>query len=124
MGCILTPYHSLLEDSKIKVLIGGQHDVAQRYIAPTVVKAELDAKIMQSEIFGPILPIIVLPTVNDIIAYVNAHEKPLALYIFTDDTKEQELILGNTSSGGVTVNDVIMHCGNLEYVLKHEWCNC
>ncbi len=64
-----TRVSSLLDDSQIKVLHGGKFDVAKKFIEPTVVRAELGAKCMQSEIFGPILPIIVLPDVCVTITY-------------------------------------------------------
>lgn len=64
---------------------------------------------MQEEIFGPILPIVIVNSVQEAINFINAREKPLALYVFTKNGKDREVFLRNTSSGGVSVNDVIVH---------------
>lgn len=68
-----------------------------------------DMKVMQEEIFGPILPIITRETVDEAIAYVNAHDRPLGLYYFGHEESEKRKVLDRTVSGGVTVNDVIFH---------------
>jgi coniferyl-aldehyde dehydrogenase len=65
--------------------------------------------VMQEEIFGPILPIISYDRLDDAIAYVNERPRPLALYWFGSDRANQERVLTNTISGGVTVNDAMMH---------------
>lgn len=65
---------------------------------------------MQEEIFGPILPIINVESYQDAIDFINDREKPLALYVFTNKNKVRKAFLENTSSGGVVINDVIMHC--------------
>ncbi len=64
---------------------------------------------MQDEIFGPLLPVKTYNNVDEAIGYVNAHARPLGLYYFGGDGKEQEKVLGRTTSGGVSVNDVVMH---------------
>lgn len=64
---------------------------------------------MQEEIFGPILPIITVNNIEEAVNFINAREKPLALYIFTNNKKDRDFMLSNTSSGGVAVNDVIAH---------------
>ena len=66
-------------------------------------------KLMQEEIFGPVLPIKSYEKVEDSVEYINTKDRPLGLYYFGDDKKEQEYLLKNTTSGGVTVNDVISH---------------
>jgi coniferyl-aldehyde dehydrogenase len=68
-----------------------------------------DMKVMQEEIFGPILPLRRASTTDDAIAYVNAHDRPLGLYYFGSDLAEERRVLDRTISGGVTVNDVIFH---------------
>jgi len=79
-------------------------------IPPTLVlNATEDMKIMKEEIFGPLLPVKTYKQVNEAIDYVNDHDRPLGLYYFGQDNKEQEAVLTNTTSGGATVNDVIMH---------------
>ena len=64
---------------------------------------------MQEEIFGPLLPVKPYKDVTETIQYVNDHARPLGLYYFGRNTAEQELVLSHTTSGGVTVNDVVMH---------------
>ncbi len=68
-----------------------------------------DMRVMQDEIFGPVLPVKPYGDVKDAVAYINAHPRPLGLYYFGEDAAERELVLNNTTSGGVTVNDVIFH---------------
>lgn len=88
------------------------HDRAQRLFAPTVViEPGDDAKVMQDEIFGPILPIRTVASLDEALAYVNAHDRPLALYPFSHDRARVEKILGTTLAGGVTVNDTVLHFG-------------
>jgi coniferyl-aldehyde dehydrogenase len=68
-----------------------------------------DLKVMQDEIFGPILPIKSYSDTKQVVDYVNAHDRPLGLYYFGEDAAEKDLVLNNTTSGGVTVNDVVFH---------------
>ncbi len=68
-----------------------------------------DMKVMQEEIFGPVLPIKGVATTDEAIGYVNAHDRPLGLYYFGKDAAEEARVLETTISGGVTVNDVIFH---------------
>ncbi len=85
-------------------------DAAARTLAPvalTGVTAEM--RVMQEEIFGPILPVIPFSTLDEAIAFVNARPRPLALYAFSDDRQTIDRILGATVSGGVTVNDTMLH---------------
>ncbi|XP_009705495.1 PREDICTED: aldehyde dehydrogenase family 3 member B1-like, partial [Cariama cristata] len=93
-----------------RVAIGGQTDPETRYIAPTVlVDVQQDDPIMQEEIFGPILPILTVASVDDAIAFINARERPLALYVFSSRTQVVNQVLEQTSSGGFCANDTIMH---------------
>jgi coniferyl-aldehyde dehydrogenase len=81
-----------------------------RKIAPTLILDPTDdMKVMQEEIFGPVLPVKAYDTLDEAIAYVNKGERPLGLYYFGADAAEQEKVLTTTTSGGVTVNDVIFH---------------
>ncbi len=68
-----------------------------------------DMKVMQEEIFGPVLPIKTYERIEETIDYVNAHDRPLGLYYFGEDGAEKRQMLDRTISGGVTVNDVIFH---------------
>ena len=67
-------------------------------------------EVMRDEIFGPILPIIGYETLGDAIRFVNDRPRPLALYFFSDDDKAQERVIEETVSGGVTINDTLLHC--------------
>jgi coniferyl-aldehyde dehydrogenase len=81
-----------------------------RKIAPTLILEPTDdMKVMQEEIFGPVLPVKSYETLDEALAYVNDHDRPLGLYYFGDDPAEREEVLNRTTAGGVTVNDVIMH---------------
>lgn len=81
-----------------------------RKIPPTLILNPTDdMKVMQEEIFGPVLPVMTYRTVEDAVAYVNAHDRPLGLYYFGADPAEEAKVLAATTSGGVTVNDVIFH---------------
>ena len=81
-----------------------------RRIAPTLILEPTDdMKVMQEEIFGPVLPVKSYGSVEDAVAYVNAHDRPLGLYYFGADATERESVLARTTSGGVTVNDVVFH---------------
>lgn len=92
------------------VVCGGETDVADRYIAPTVLtEVDGDAPVMQEEIFGPVLPVIAVDDIDAAIAFINARPKPLALYIFSGERGVQESILGRTSSGGAAINHVVLH---------------
>lgn len=88
------------------------HDRARRVFAPTLVLDPGDeASVMQEELFGPILPIRRVPTLQAAIAEVDARDRPLALYPFSDDRDSVEAILRGTLAGGVTVNDTLLHFG-------------
>ena len=65
--------------------------------------------VMQNEIFGPVLPVLTYGDVKEALAYVNCHERPLALYYFDNSKRRVDQVLHTTLSGGVTVNDVIYH---------------
>ncbi|XP_054564778.1 aldehyde dehydrogenase family 3 member A2 isoform X2 [Eptesicus fuscus] len=99
---------SLLEGQKIA--FGGETDEATCYIAPTVLTdVDPETKVMQEEIFGPILPIVPVKNADEAITFINEREKPLALYVFSHNSKLVRRMIDCTSSGGVTANDVIMH---------------
>jgi aldehyde dehydrogenase (NAD+) len=98
-----------------EVAFGGESDVPARYVAPTVLRGvKPDAAVMQEEIFGPVLPIIAFSDLSEPIAAINAGDKPLALYVFSKSSSTVERVLSETSSGGVSVNDCLMHVMNGE----------
>lgn len=79
-------------------------------IPPTLILNPTDdMKVMQDEIFGPILPVKTYGSFDEVLGYVNDHARPLGLYYFGNDAEEKERVLERTTSGGVTLNDVIMH---------------
>lgn len=93
-----------------EMVAGGEHDVAALYLAPTILKnVPPDAPVMQEEIFGPVLPVLRAPSIDEAMAFVNGRPKPLALYVFSKDRRVQRRVVDQTSSGGVAVNEVVMH---------------
>lgn len=100
----------LLQKSSGKVVIGGGSDQHDKYFAPTVVvDVGEDDALMQDEIFGPILPIIAVESLEEAIEFVNRQEKPLALYAYSDESSVVQTVLEKTSSGGFCSNDGIIH---------------
>jgi aldehyde dehydrogenase (NAD+) len=96
-----------------KVVYGGKVNASENFIAPTLlVDVPLNSKIMEDEIFGPLLPIITYDRMDDAISIVNSKPKPLALYIFSKSSKTAKYILQRTSAGGSVINDVILHLLN------------
>ncbi|MEM1246950.1 MAG: coniferyl aldehyde dehydrogenase [Acidobacteriota bacterium] len=83
---------------------------ATHKMPPTLVLgATSEMRVMQEEIFGPVLPVLSYKHVKEAIAHINGGPRPLAVYYFGNDSAEQTRLLDQTTSGGVTVNDVIMH---------------
>ncbi len=92
------------------VFLGGQHDASDRYIAPTVLtNVPEHAPIMQDEIFGPILPVLPVDSLEQAIEFVNARPKPLALYLFSTRDQSYEQVVMRTSSGGMVMNHALLH---------------
>lgn len=92
-----------------KVMIGGENNPETRYIAPTIMnEVTWRDRIMEEEIFGPILPILEYHHLQDAIAQINARPKPLSLYLFTHNKTTQEQVLAATSSGNICINDTLM----------------
>lgn len=93
-----------------EIIIGGDTNSANRYIAPTVIdNVSPEHEIMKEEIFGPILPGIEYEKLDDAISFVNERPKPLALFFFSKDKKKQDRVLGGTSSGGGCINETFVH---------------
>ena len=115
---IVNPRHharvqGLLDDALARgarVVTGGQSDAAERFIAPTVLTdVPPDARLMQEEIFGPLLPVLGYQDLNRALELINAKPKPLALYVFSRIKDNVERILRGTSAGGTTINHVMLH---------------
>lgn len=93
-------------------LVGGQCDRDSRYIAPTVLDhVTWEDPVMADEIFGPILPVLTYDSLDQAIDQINAHPRPLALYMFSRDQAKQQQVLRATSSGGVCLNDTVLQVG-------------
>lgn len=103
----------LLEDAVLrgaKVEYGGDLDESQNYISPTLLSnVLLDSKIMEEEIFGPLLPLVTFKTMDEALKIVNGKEKPLALYVFSGKSKVSDYVVNNTSAGGTCINDNLVH---------------
>jgi aldehyde dehydrogenase (NAD+) len=100
----------LLDKGDHDLVCGGEVDVAAKYVAPTVLRnVTRDSAVMGEEIFGPVLPVLTFEDITEVTDAINAGDKPLALYLFTNSDETVEQVLHSTSSGGVCVNDVMMH---------------
>jgi aldehyde dehydrogenase (NAD+) len=100
-------------DDDAEVVVGGDVDRADRYVAPTILRGvSKDSKVMRSEIFGPILPVLTFESEDEAIDLINEGDKPLSLYVFTKTKEISDKILARTSSGGATVNGTLFHVIN------------
>jgi aldehyde dehydrogenase (NAD+) len=96
-----------------KVYFGGKYDIATRYLQPTILtNVGWNDKIMQDEIFGPVLPVLSFEDIEAVISQIKQRPKPLALYLFTGDDATKRKVLSDISFGGGCVNDTIMHISN------------
>ncbi len=99
---------SYLDEDKIR--IGGEYDRDQKFIAPTVIdNIDFNHRVMKDEIFGPILPVITYRDLDEVIKTINNRQKPLALYFFSSNRTNIDKVIARTSSGGVCINDTVMH---------------
>lgn len=110
--------NGLLEESIDKgayVEVGGQTDSSENYISPTILRNVNDSmKIMNEEIFGPILPILSYTTNSEAIAHIKNREKPLAMYINSKKESNIKYFMDNSSAGGTVINDCVIHYGHTE----------
>ena len=96
--------------NKEKVYFGGNYNKEKLYIEPTILNnVTWDDKVMEEEIFGPILPILEFNDLDSTLKIINAKPKPLALYYFSEDNLKIKKVLNSTSSGGVAINDTVVH---------------
>tara|TARA_B100000497_G_scaffold29914_1_gene34958 strand:+ start:2586 stop:4013 length:1428 start_codon:yes stop_codon:yes gene_type:complete len=107
---------TMLEESKnhgAVVACGGNKNKKELYISPTVLTGvQPENPVLSEEIFGPLLPVIKVKGVNEAINYINGKPKPLALYLFSKNKTNQNLVLNSTSSGGLVINDCVLHHTN------------
>ena len=96
--------------ARVQTIDTGGAATPHRQMAPVVVfDVPPDAKLMHEEIFGPVLPVVPYDSVDQAIEYINARPRPLALYWFGEDTAVRDTVLARTVSGGVSINDTLMH---------------
>jgi acyl-CoA reductase-like NAD-dependent aldehyde dehydrogenase len=94
------------------ILVGGVTDAATRYISPTIIdNVTMDHPAMQEEIFGPVMPVIGYDNFDEVINHINAGERPLAMYLFSNDSKLKKRLMNETSSGAICVNETMVHAG-------------
>ncbi|HVJ50653.1 aldehyde dehydrogenase [Desulfitobacterium sp.] len=95
---------------KSHILVGGGYDEKRLWIEPTIIdQVEWQHPVLQDEIFGPILPVVEYEELAEVIKIVNEHEKPLALYFFSENKDLQNQILQGISFGGGCINDTVIH---------------
>jgi aldehyde dehydrogenase (NAD+) len=101
----------MLDD--VDIVYGGDYNIEECYIAPTLVdNPSLDSKLMQDEIFGPIIPIFTYSNESDIDKLINNYDKPLSLYVFSKNKKFIDKVITRYSFGGGAINDPLIHFGN------------
>ncbi len=104
---------SYLEDQN--VVFGGEHNIEDRYLAPTIVlNPDLDSPLMQEEIFGPIIPIISFSGRSDMLEMINSRARPLAAYVFSEDKEFIAKMTERVCAGSMCVNDTAMFMLNPE----------
>lgn len=109
---------ALLDDAVTqgaRVTMGGRMNADQNFIEPTVVEGVTgDMRIMQEEIFGPVLPVVTFSTPDEALAVINGKEKPLALYIHSRSRRNIDYLIERTSAGDTVINDMMLQFGNVE----------
>ena len=96
-----------------QILNGGNHDERDLFIEPTIIEEpSLEHAVMQEEIFGPILPIISYTNHDEVIQWIEKNPFPLALYLFADDKKVQDMYIHRIRFGGCSINNGLVHIGN------------
>jgi coniferyl-aldehyde dehydrogenase len=101
--------------AKVEPLSAATADATRRRLPPlALLKVDDGMRVMQDEIFGPLLPVLSYQDIDAAISYVNQHPRPLALYYFGNDGGERDRVLDETVAGGVTINDTILHIAQEE----------
>lgn len=99
----------MLEADREDILFGGKCHIETRFVEPTILDATWESATMQEEIFGPILPVLAYTNLDEAVESMKKLDKPLALYLFTNNKKTEEKVIKSISSGGVCINDVLTH---------------
>jgi aldehyde dehydrogenase (NAD+) len=103
------------------IIIGGKYEEDDHYMEPSVIEnLPADAPILNEEIFGPIFPLMEFDAIEEVIDYVKQHEKPLALYFFSNNKKHQQRMIRETSSGEMCINDTLIHVATRNF-LSEVW---
>ena len=93
------------------MICGGGTDADGMTIEPTVIAdPDPESELMQQEIFGPLLPVITVASIEEAIAFVKARPKPLATYLFSNSAATRRRVIDQISSGGMVINHVGLHC--------------
>ena len=101
---------NLIENHSGRLICGGDSDVANRYIAPTIIlNPDPRAPISQEEIFGPVLLVFTVKDIHEAITFINSREKPLAIYYYGRNSANKNLLMKETSSGNFSVNESAFH---------------
>ncbi|MEO6531773.1 MAG: aldehyde dehydrogenase family protein [Specibacter sp.] len=103
--------HDLQQESGSALVAGGATDAATRYIAPTVIHVDAESALMEDEIFGPVLPLVSVESAQAAIGFINQRDKPLALYVFSEDAGVREAFTLQTSSGALSFGVPAAHLG-------------
>lgn len=100
-----------LDETKGDIILGGKSDAETRFFAPTIVdNVTASDSLMKEELFGPLLGLVSYKTLDEAVEFITKeHDTPLALYIFSTDKNEKKFILDRVRSGGVSINDTLMH---------------
>ncbi|XP_063401710.1 aldehyde dehydrogenase family 3 member B1-like isoform X2 [Mytilus trossulus] len=102
----------MIDSNQDSIAIGGDTNEKDNYISPTILKdIKFTDAAMNEEIFGPVLPIIPVANEDDAIEHIVSGEKPLAMYVFSNDNTVKDKFRNSTSSGGLVINDTMMHAG-------------
>ncbi|CDO77357.1 hypothetical protein BN946_scf184787.g6 [Trametes cinnabarina] len=102
----------LIDETRGTIVFGGDVDIPQRYVGPTLVKdVRPDDVLMESEIFGPILVVVPVKDVDEALEVIRAKDKPLAIYTFSPDAAFLKKVFENTESGAALANEVFIHLG-------------
>lgn len=103
----------LISDNVSLCYSGGKTDEDQLFVEPTIFSLKTtDSSLMETELFGPLLPVLPYNNIEDVITYIKAGEKPLALYLFTKNKAIETKILSEISFGGGIINNTIVHAAN------------
>lgn len=105
----------LLDKTKGEIVIGGDKDASDNFIALTIVKnVKADDVLMEGELFGPILPIVTVPSLDAAVEFIRNRDHPLALYVYTESDQVREKVFSGTLSGSAVQNEAIMQVGVTE----------